>query len=97
MAGVQIGGDRLAQGGNAVGRGIAVMTVAQGLDARFDDMVRRAEIRLADAEVDDVLALCREFLGARQHHEGAFGAKPGQAVGKDHSGHLGLLRLSAEV
>jgi hypothetical protein len=38
------------------------MPVAQRLDPGLDDMVRRAEIRLADAQIDDVLALGGQFL-----------------------------------
>ena len=48
---------RLAQRQDAVGRRVAVMAVAQRLDGGFDDMGRRLEVGLADAEVDDVLAL----------------------------------------
>jgi hypothetical protein len=82
VTGVQIGGDGLAQGGDAVGGGIAVMAVAQRLDARLDDMFGRLEIGLADAEVDDVLALRRQRLRAREHGKGRFGAEPRQAVGE---------------
>ena len=53
----EIGGDRLAQRQDADRRRIAVMAVAQRLDRRLDDEIRRAEIRLADAEIDDVAAL----------------------------------------
>src|ERR1041385_7547378 len=52
--------------GVPVGRRVAVMTVAQRLDGGFDDEVRRAEIRLADAEADDVTALRRQRIGAGQ-------------------------------
>ena len=36
----------------------------------LDDVLGRAEVRLADAEVDDVAALRGERLRARQHREG---------------------------
>ena len=49
-------GDRLAQGQDAGRRRIAVMAVAQRLDGGLDDVRRRREIRLADAEIDDVAA-----------------------------------------
>ena len=46
------------------------MAVAQRLDRGLDDDVGRAEIGLADAEIDDVAALRGERVGARQHREG---------------------------
>ena len=69
---VQVGGDRFAQRQDADRRRIAVMAVAQRLDRRLDDEIRRAEIGLADAEIDDVAALRRKLHGARQHGEGIF-------------------------
>ena len=73
---VQIGGDRLAQLRDAVRRRVAMMAVAQRLDCGLDDEIRRAEIRLADAEADDVAALRGKRVGARQHGEGIFLADP---------------------
>ena len=73
---MQVGGDRLAQRQDAVRRGIAVMAVAQRLDRRLDDMLGRAEIRLADAEIDDIAALGGELGGAREHREGILLADP---------------------
>src|SRR5271168_15487 len=46
------------------------MAVAQRLHRRLDDEVRRAEVGLADAEIDDVAALRRKLHGARQHGKG---------------------------
>ena len=63
-------------GWNAGRRRIAVMAVAQRLDRGLDDVVGRAEIRLADAEIDDVAALRGQRVGARQHGEGVFLADP---------------------
>ncbi len=54
---------------------VAVMAVAQRLDRGFDDMLRCFEIRLADAEIDDVAPLRHQLRGARQHGEGVFLAK----------------------
>ncbi len=54
---MQVGGDRLAQRRDADRRRVAVMAVAQRLHRRLDDEVGRAEIGLADAEIDDVAAL----------------------------------------
>ena len=56
----------------AVGRRVAVMAVAQRLDRRLDDVLRRLEVGLADAEIDDVLALVRESGRPREHGEGIF-------------------------
>ena len=56
---VQVGGDRLAQRQDAVRRRVAVMAVAQRLDGGLDDVLGRAEVGLADAEIDDVAALAR--------------------------------------
>ena len=69
---VQVGGDRLAQRRDAVRRRVAVMAVAQRLDRGLDDVIGRAEIGLADAEIDDVAALRGQRIGARQHGEGVF-------------------------
>ena len=67
---VKVGGHRLAQRQDADGRRVAVMAVAQRLDRRLDDEIRRAEVGLADAEIDDVAALRHELRGVRQHREG---------------------------
>ena len=53
----EIGSHRLAQRRDAVRGRIAVVAVAQRLDRGLDDEIRRAEIGLADAEIDDVAAL----------------------------------------
>ena len=45
------------------------MAVAQRLDRGLDDEVGRAEIGLADAEIDDVAPLRGERRRARQHRE----------------------------
>src|SRR3546814_15522381 len=59
-----VGRDRLAQRLDAVRRGIAVMSVAQRLAGGLDDMLGRLEVRLADAEVDDVPPLGRQRRGS---------------------------------
>ena len=69
---VQVGGDRLAQRRNAVCRRVAVMALAQRLDRRLDDEIGRAEIGLADAEIDDIAALRDQGVGAGEHREGIF-------------------------
>ena len=68
----KIGGDRLAQRRNAGRRRVAVVAVAQRLDRRLDDEIGRAEIGLADAEIDDVAALRDKRVGAGEHREGIF-------------------------
>ena len=49
-----------------------MMAVAQRLDRGFDDMFRRAEIRLTYTKIDDVLALRGKRGGARQHSKCVF-------------------------
>ena len=75
IAAMEVGGDRLAQRRDPVRRRIAVLAVAQRLDRRLDDMRRGFEIRLADAEIDDIASLPREFGRARQHGEGVLVAE----------------------
>ena len=66
----KVGGHRFAQRRDADCRGIAVMAVAQRLDRGFNDEIGRAEIGLADAEIDDIAPLGGERVGARQHRKG---------------------------
>src|SRR5262249_17325437 len=66
----EVGRHRLAQRRDADRRRVAVMAIAQRLDRGLDDEVGRAEIGLADAEIDDVAALRRQRLGTRQHRKG---------------------------
>ena len=49
-----------------------MVTVAQRLDRSLDDEVGGAEVGLADAEIDDVAALRRQRIGAREHGKGVF-------------------------
>src|SRR4030095_7019233 len=46
-----------------------MVAVAEGLDRRFDDKIRRPEIGLADAKIDDVAALRDQGIGAGEHRE----------------------------
>ena len=78
----------LAQPGHAGRRGIAVMAVGERPRRRLDDMVRGFEIRLADAEIDNVLAPGRQRRRAGENLEGGFGAEPPGAVGKLRCGHV---------
>src|SRR5262245_4591253 len=72
----KIGGDGLTQRQNALRRRITMLTIAQRLDGSIDDVLRRFEIRLANAEVDDILALALQFGGACQNLECRFGPQP---------------------
>ena len=76
---VYIGRHRLTERLDARCRRVAVLPIAQRLHRRFDDVVRRAEIGLADAEIDDVLALTHEFGRAGKHGEGILFADPAEA------------------
>src|SRR5580700_6239484 len=49
-----------------------MLAVAQSFDSGLDDMRRRFEIGLADAEIDDVTPLALQFSRSRQHGEGVF-------------------------
>ena len=73
---MEVIGDRRAQLRDAIGRGVAVMTVAQGLDRRLDHVFRGLEIRLTDSQIDDRAPLRLQRLGAGQDLEGAFRADP---------------------
>ena len=79
MALLEVGRHRLAQLGDAVGGRVAVMAVAQRLAGRFHDMLGRLEVGLADAEIDDVLALGLQGLGAGEHLEGGSRCPGGRA------------------
>ena len=52
-----------------LGRRIAVMTVAQRLHRRLDDVVGGTKVRLPDAQVDDRASLRLQRLRPRQHLE----------------------------
>ena len=95
---VQVGGDRLAQRQDADRRRVAVMAVAQRLDRRLDDEIGRAEIRLADAEIDDVAALRGKRIGARQHGEGVLLADAVESRdGLQHGWPLRLIALPSKL
>ena len=69
-------GDRLAQLGQPGGGAVVRGAVVEGPLGRFADVGGRVEVRLADLEVDDLLALPLEGLGAGQHLEGGLGTQP---------------------
>ena len=49
-----------------------MLAVAPSFDSRLDDMRRRFEIGLADAEIDDITPLALQLSRPRQHGEGVF-------------------------
>ena len=57
------------------------MPVMQGFDCSFDDMAGCLEIRLPDAEIDDVVALRLECFGTCQDFEGGFCSQACQVLG----------------
>jgi hypothetical protein len=67
----------LAQRQDAARVRIAVVAVTQRLDRGFDDVGRRLEVGLADAEVDDGAPLAGQLAGPAQHFERAFVLQPG--------------------
>ena len=84
----------LAQRQYAVGGRVSVMAVAERLHRRLHHMFRRFEIRLTDAEIDDVLALTLQFCGAGENLKGCLGLEAGDGVCEDHSmGPFGVRRI----
>ena len=79
-------GDGLAQLEDTRRGGVAVMAVAQGLHRRLHHVPGGLEVRLPDAEVDDVAALPGEGIGAGEHLERGFGPEPGHLVRKSKHG-----------
>ena len=64
VAFVQIGGDGFAQGQDPLAWRIAMMTVTQGFLSGLDNMLRCAEIGLANPEIDNIAALPFKLGGA---------------------------------
>jgi hypothetical protein len=65
-----------------------VVAIAQRLDCRLDDEIRCPEIRLTDAEIDNVPALGRERVGTGKDRKGVFLADA--VEGRDCTKHDGL-------
>ncbi len=75
-----LGGDRLAQLGQAAGGCVAVVAhFGAGGDGRLDDVVGGGEVGFAGAEADDVLPFGLEGLGLGVHGEGGRGGDGGEA------------------
>ena len=80
---VQVGmilGDGRAEIRQALRRCVEVVAVRQRLAPGLDDVFGRAEVRRADAEVDDRLARRLQGFGAREDFEGRLGAESGHAL-----------------
>src|SRR4051794_39445069 len=73
-----------------------MVAIAQRLDGGFHDVLGRPEIRLADAKVDDVLALALQLGGAREHGEGVLLADAGEG-GHDVQRHGGVSWTATPV
>ena len=71
----EVRGHRFAELRDAGGGGVAVVAVAKRPHRRLHDVGRSLEVRLSDAEVDDVAPAACELLGARQHLERGLGAE----------------------
>ncbi len=82
LAQVHVGGDGLAQGGDARERRVVGGALVEGLLGRLAHVGRRIEVRLADLEVDDRSALGLERPGAGADLEGALGADGAHAGGR---------------
>ena len=65
----EVRADRFAERRNAGGRRVAVVPVLERLDRGLDDMRCCLEVRLTDAEVDDMTALGGQGGGAVEHLE----------------------------
>jgi hypothetical protein len=79
----------LAQLVDPGGRRVPMLAALDRADRGLLHMVRRREVRLADAEADDVLALAREGVHFGKHDEGVFGTEgAGAAADFGHRGRI---------
>lgn len=78
--------NRLAQGGQAAGRGVAGVARGQGRLASRHDGRGGGEVRLADLQVDDIMASRLQLIGARQqrHDVEGFDSATACTVGLSH-------------
>ena len=68
-------GIKALQDGQTICGGVAVMTILQCLDPRLHNMLRRSEIRLPNAKVNNVLSTGCQLLGTRQYRKGRLGSQ----------------------
>jgi len=76
-------GDRLAQFGNATGGGVAGLARRQRRLSSANDRLGGGEVRLADFQMDHVVAFGLQFIGPRQqrHHMERFDRTTARTVG----------------
>ena len=74
------GGDGLAQRRDARRGHVVGVAFAQRLDGGLDDVRGGREVRLADLQVNDLVASGLHGLGPGEYFEGGLGAEPAHAV-----------------
>src|SRR5438045_1807941 len=90
--------DRVAERWQTGRRPVPGVTVAQGADARLDDVLRSGEIRLADLEVEHAAALRFKRAGTGEDVEGRLGSEVGHAGGEvAHRLQVYSARLTSKV
>ena len=70
MSAVQVRSNGFAQCRNTVCRRVAMMTISQRFDTRFNNMFRGLKVRLADTQVNNVMTLSRELISPSQDFKG---------------------------
>ncbi len=78
--------DRLAQCREATRGGVTGFPIGERRLPRLDDRRRRGEVRLADFQMNDVMACSLQFVGSRQqsHHMKGFDGATTRTVGLSH-------------
>src|SRR5882724_13139564 len=84
-------GDSLAQLRQSGRRPVVRRARVQRALGRVPDVLGRVEVGLADLEVDDLLALPLQRLGAGEHLEGRFGPQPSHPFRDIHGAHYILV------
>ncbi len=85
---------RLSQSDLALGRPISVGSVAHRLGRGVEDVRCDGEVRLTDAEVDDIPAFTGERLGSLENREGRFGSN---LSGPGSRAHAGFAQLDSPM
>src|SRR5215470_9892096 len=84
-------GDRLAQLRQARRRAVMRGARVERALGRLLDVLRRVEVRLADLEVHDLLALPFQRTGAREHLERRFRSQPSHPFRDVHGAHYSVV------
>ena len=92
---MQVSSHRLTQRENTCGGRIAMVPVPQRLNRRLNNILGRAEIGLADAKIDDVLALALQFRGASENGKGIFFSNSGEGFDDVQHGHCSCAEVAA--